>query len=636
MQSAAGTITAVDVFHGEGGAPPEPTAWSAPAGSRPASVLRSSDDGVTWTRAAGTGLEGTVESAVHGSGRDVLVVSTTPLNDGNAEIYTLDRKTHKWTDVSPAETTEPFRVSADRRGHPTFYGMGSGALFRYAGSAIEPPASGKGGDDSVFGDLAPQPPAPVITPDGANVTLTVGERTTLPFTVDVAALKPRIDVMVVSDTSQSMVPHMDRLRRDVEAALRRLAGRGVDVWAGVAQDKTDAAAPVYRRERDLGPLDDGFTAALGRLDPRDGPGLETQLIGLDQLVTGKGLGACPSGEAAGQQHRTCLAAPIGSLCEVQPESNGCTVPPGQEANFRDGALHVVVNATDTTFRNPEGTPRGPDGQIDIAAVAGRYRDAGVLHVGVAVDPEGVGDLAVMSALTGTVAPAGGLDCTGDGVAEIRAGRPAVCPGAGHLDDVLLSLLHAHGPRTHIHVEPPEGTPESPALEEVTPEEFEDVDLTEAQHLAVRVAVSCVDLAPGHYDVALHAEVHELSETEFAVGVDCVLPPVSHRPPPPVLGVPLVIVPVVPPGAPVPPAQPLPNVNVNVQAQVQPQAQVGAASQERDQAQVSLAEIDPVTNEPEAAAAMALLAGAMGVTAAAAYGLRTRTQTAPARARTRHR
>jgi hypothetical protein len=633
VQSAAGTLTAVDVFHADA-ALPRVAAWSAPAGSKPATVLRSADDGATWTRETARGIEGTVESAVHGSGPDVLVVSTLPLNDGNAEVYARDPATRAYVDVSPVETTEPFRVSADRRGHPTFYGMGAGALFRYAGDAIEPPSPPEEIDDSAFTAIDPPVAPPVVTPPHAEVRLPVGSRTTLPFTIDVAPRRPRLDVMLLADTSESMTGDLPALRRDLLRALARLS-RDVDVWAGVAQAKTDAAPPIYRRERDVGPISPALGAALDRLDPTDGAGLETQLIGLDQLVTGAGMDTCPSASAGGTFTRRCLDAPIGSLCEVQPDSAGCDVRPGQQANFRDGALHVVLHATDTTFRNPEGTPRDPEGNIDIPGVAEKYEEAGVLQVGLAVDPEGVPDLARMALLTGAVAPAGGLDCTGDGVADVRAGRPAVCGNAAHVDGVLRALVRARTPLTHIHAEPPEDAPASVALEEVTPEEFEDVDRTVAQHLAIEVAVSCAGRAPGHYDVALHAEVHDESETEFGVGVECVPPTVAvPRPPRPLGGIPPVLPPI-PPGPPAPPQPPNVNVNPNVQAQAQPQSQVqgqvGVAAQQREQVEAVLAEADRPGEIP---APVTTLAGMLGVSMATALALQRRAQAAAQSVRAR--
>jgi hypothetical protein len=623
VQAAAGEISAVDVFHGDADKP-RVAAWSVPAGSKPATVLRSPDDGATWTREAGTGLQGAVESAVHGSGPDVLVVSTLPANGGNAEVYTRDRKTHAYVDVAPVETTAPFRVSADRRGHPTFYGMGAYAVFRYAGDAIEPPVPPGAVDDSAFTDIAPPGVPPVVTPSRADVSLLVGTSRTLPFTVDLAPRRPRLDVVVLMDTSESMKT-LPAVRRDLLRSLGRLA-RDVDLWVGVTQAKTDASAPVYRRERDVGPFSSAVvSAALDRLVP-DGSGLETQLIGLDQIVTGAGLAACPATAAAGGRTSRCLTPPVGTLCEVQPETSGCEVPPGQQANFRDGALHVVVHATDATFRNPEGTPRGSDGRIDIPGVAAKYRAAGLLQVGIAVEPDpgGDADMARMAAQTGAVAPASGVACGGvTGV--VPAGRPVVCRDAAHLDTVLRTLLRAHAPTTHVHVETPEGAAVSPALAAVTPEEFEDVDLTARSHLLAHVTVSCVDLAPGHYDVALHAEVHGGAATPFGIGVDCVLPagPPVVRPP----RLPGAVLPILPPVAAPAVAQPPLNVNANAQTQVQAQVQpqVGAAKQERDQVEISVASAD----DAQLPAELTVLAGAMGMSAAA-LAMRMRTGAAPAR------
>lgn len=632
MQAQAGEITAVDVFHGDAELP-APTVWSAPSGSHPSVVLRSVDDGKTWATEQGTGLEGPVESAVHGSGRDVLVVSTLPVNDGHAEIYARDRTTHAYIDVSPVETTLPFHVSADRRGHPTFYGVNPSALFRYAGDAIEPPAAPDAIDDSVFSEIDPLLAPPVVSPAGVSLTLPIGAKATLPFTVDVAPRKPRIDVMFVSDTSESMddpedpTPNLPTLIHDLVPALDRLA-QVSDLWVGVAQDKTDASPPVFRRERDLSPYGAAFAAALDRLDPHNSGGLETQLIGLDQLATGAGLDTCPTASAAGKPLSRCLSAPIGSVCEVQPDSAGCAVPPGQQANFRDGALHVVLDATDTTFRNPEGTPRKPDGTIDVPGVADKYRDAGILHVGLAMEPEGLPDLTLMSRLTGAVAPAGGLDCDGDGAADLGPGRAAVCPSAAHIDGVLMSLAHAHAVLTHLHVEPPEGTQPSRALAGVTPPEFEDLDTTQPLHLPFTVTVSCLRVPPGKYDVRLQAEVHGESATEFAVALTCA--PLGAALPPPryLAGIPLAI----PPVQVAAPANPLPNLNPNAQTQMQAQVQpqVGTAAQERDQVELAAADAGDKPDDLPAAAAM--LAGAAGLSAAAAYGMQQRGRTSVATAR----
>lgn len=618
LQSAAGTLTAVDVWHGGNGERARPTVWSAPAGGKPATVLRSTDDGATWTRTTATGLQGTVESAVHGSGPDVLVVSTLPINDGNAEVYALSHKTHTYVSVTPVATKTPFRVSADRRGHPTFYGLGDTALFRYAGNAIEQPVPPGTYDDSVFTDIAP-PVAPAeITPSHADVRLPLGAKTTVPFRVDLAPRRPRIDVMFAIDTSQSAGDWLDGLRPDVLAALHRLAAVA-DLWVGVAQDKTDEAPPVFRRERDLGPFDASFAAALRRLDYRNSPGAETQLIALDQLVTGAGIGPCPTVVANGQAHSRCLSAPVGTVCEVQPETAGCGVPPGQEADFRDQAVKVVVDVTDRTFQNPEGTPRNAQGRPDVAGVADKYHDAGILHLGLAMSPEAVLDLAPMSRLTGTLAPAGGLDCSGDGVADVRPGAPAVCPGARNLDRVLLALFHAHAPLTHVHVQPPEHIEVSPALRTVSPGEFEDVDRTVPHVFTVAVSVSCVAVAAGHYDIPLVVEPHGETPAPFGIGLDCLGSRVAPRPHLPLDGphaaLPLAVV------APQPPL----NLNPQFQPQTQVQVQTGVATQEREEVEPALATAD--TRDEDA---VRLLGGALGLAAAAVVGLRRRTRSAVAR------
>ncbi|HWL34898.1 MAG TPA: hypothetical protein VNQ77_01770 [Frankiaceae bacterium] len=631
MQAGAGEITAVDVFHADTEAP-RVTAWSAPGGSKPATVLRSPDDGVTWTAEKGAGLQGSVEAAAHGSTADILVVSTRPANGGDAEVYRRDRRTKAYVALSPVDSTQPFRVSADRRGHPTFYGMGLRALFRYAGDDIEPPPAKDAIDDTVFDDIDPPAHAPVVTPRRRDVTLTVGTQATVPFTVELPPVKPRVDVMVLMDTSKSMQGALPGIRRDLLAAFRRL-GKIVDLRVGIAQAKTNSRAPIYRRERDVGPLDAGFVAAFGRLKPVEADGgLETQLIGLDQIVTGEGMAGCESPTVAGR-NEGCLVPPVGTFCEVQPDSPGCAVRPGQQASFRDGAVRVVLHSTDVTFRNPEGTPRGANGRPDVAGVAAKYAAAKVLQVGVAADPEGAIDLGNMARRTGAVAPAGGLDCTGDGVADVAPGRAAVCRTASHIDGVIAALVRARTPSTHVHAALSGDKPA--VLDAVTPEEFHHVDHTVAQRLPVRVTVSCAGVAPGRYAVNLDVRAHDEPATSFGVDVVCDLPgATAERRPRPGVVVPPLLPPIPPPAV---PANPPPNVNVNpnvqTQAQTQVQAQAGAAQQERDQAELALAEND-MTDGDSVPAPVVMLAGMLGVSAAAAYSSQRRTQTAPAQVRSR--
>src|ERR671920_1841064 len=99
----------------------------------------------------------------------------------------------------------------------------------------------------------------------------------------------------------------------------------------------------------------------------------------------------------------------------------------------------VVHVADITFRRPwcdpnpalgctrpQLTPTKPDGSPDLRPAAQDFLERGILALGVAADRDGLSDLREFAALTRTTAPTGGVDCDGDGDAELTAGSPFVC------------------------------------------------------------------------------------------------------------------------------------------------------------------------------------------------------------------
>lgn len=624
----SGPMTSVAVYHDAYDR--RVLAWTEPAGGRPATMLESRDNGRTWAAHRAADLDEPVGTAAFGSNGDVVVVSTRPANGGAARLFALRPATRRWSDVSPVAAHDDFRVAADRRAAPTFYALTPDALYRYSGDAIEPRRRGES-RTSVYDDLAAPAPGVRVTPAAAAVRLAPGEARTLTYSVDVGAARPKLDVFVLVDTSESMTARWPAIRRDLVASLTRLRESGADVWVGVAQAKTDSQPPAYRRERDVGPLDSSFGAALDRLRTQPGAGLETQLIALEQVIEGSGL---PAGRCVNAR---CVRPPVGTVCEVDPSSPGCDVAPGQQANFRGPSVKVVVHATDTTFRNPEGTPRRADGTIDVAAVAAKFAAAGVLHLGLAAAPEGRVDLRAMAAMTGTLAPPGGVDCDSDGRTDVAAGAPLVCESARALDRVLDRLAGARTGGTHVHF----GTPRtSLVVRSVTPHEWDVPVATRPSRLRGVVVVSCAGVAPGRYATEITARAHGGTQARAWLIVECSSgdPPIGPRRPQAGIVAPVPVPPLAPPAPPPAPANP--NPQPQPQSQIQPQA--GMANDDAQQAQGAVARQNSGSDEELAMSALprsrpepapTLLAGAMLAASLATVRRRTaRTGAAAARAR----
>jgi hypothetical protein len=107
---------------------------------------------------------------------------------------------------------------------------------------------------------------------------------------------------------------------------------------------------------------------------------------------------------------------------------GASIPAGQQANFRDGATKLFLMWTDAKFHlpnDPGDIPYPGPSFVDTVAAIEALDPPMVLGISVAPH-DGLDDLKAMATATGAIAPEGGVDCDGDGVADIPEGQPLVC------------------------------------------------------------------------------------------------------------------------------------------------------------------------------------------------------------------
>ena len=107
---------------------------------------------------------------------------------------------------------------------------------------------------------------------------------------------------------------------------------------------------------------------------------------------------------------------------------GASIPPGQQANFRDDATKIFMLWTDAPFHNPGDFGAipypGPSFTETVDAILALDPP---LVVGISSGGFGITDLQDIAAATGALAPPGGVDCNEDGLIDIFEGEPIVCP-----------------------------------------------------------------------------------------------------------------------------------------------------------------------------------------------------------------
>jgi len=189
---------------------------------------------------------------------------------------------------------------------------------------------------------------------------------------------------------------------------------------------------AYRRDIDLTADTDAVKTVIAGLFTRSGnDGPESQLSALFQAATGAGQDLSGAGFP------------------------GASIPAGQQANFRDGAVKLFLLWTDASFHLPgdPGTIPYPGPSFSDTLDAILALDSPKV-IGVASGSAGP-DLLAMAIATNALAPAGGVDCDDDGTIDILEGEPLVCEtaitGAG-VGDAMMAVIEAATMPTMIEIE----------------------------------------------------------------------------------------------------------------------------------------------------------------------------------------
>ena len=482
-----------------------------------------------------------------------------------------------------------FRASPERRGGPIDEAGVNVSLNQ------PPPLAVK---DATFG------------PPGKEIYLKAGEEKTIPYVLTIPPRRVPLDVYFLVDTSSSMKNTIDALAERLADITNALIAEKVDVQFGLAVYRSYPNSFPPRAECEPGqpslpgaPCERNYVYEQVVDITRDTRLLEQ---GLENLVADAG--------GSYDAHLEALKATVtGEPVDLPPRGveNGYDVGAGEQAQFRDKSVRVVIHATDEAYgrgagdagNDPDGTVRNgpppnipPEGPIIDEFIANE-----VEHVGLSVGRLPYRDMVNMSRDIGTLASKD-VDCDRNGVVDIPAGKPLVCKLfqedlASEIPNVtpaVVGLLSAVQDRATVTLQAKHGgdviTEGQEVVKTITPNVYSDMVLQTANELPFEVTYACSKSQAGErFPVTIaptSPEVPKLGSLGVHAKVICVKEKKDEEPPflAALLPVPLVglVVPPIPP----PPPAPVTQLNPATQAQAQGQAQAAAATQEEEQPQLA--------------------------------------------------
>ncbi len=578
----------VDVFHGAG--PASILAFKRGTGS--GSV--SDDGGETWLEIDSPGTPSSID---HG------LVPQSRLISSKGKVWLYAPTLFTWVDAQ-APLSDVVGITADRTANPRFYGFTASSIAIYSGPTgvrVQiPPEIEIRPDPSLLptGRPAPPPRPAELSPDDRVVKIDAGETKTVPYDLLVPKTKTPLDVYFLIDTSDSQQKFIAGLGGALEAIVNGLIRSGTDVRFGLAEYRNypDSEPPrvgplgpepnfIYQQRVDLGYDTTTLQTAIEDIDADGGGYYNAQLAALFHAASPQGEDVDPVGPA------------------------GNDVPVSTHAEFRKNALRVALLVSDEEFVvDPYPLDRTPPShlrQFDETAAA--LNAKGIKQIGLSLALDGIGkateDMQAMAAATDALAPAGGVDCDGDGLSDIAGGAPLVCEvsrgalgeGIG-LASSIVNLVESIRTRSSVELEV-----DGPArvTEKVAPQRYESLVLQTNNRLDFGVTFRCPrSLAGDRIPVKLTATG---LQSPVSVGATVVCGPLAAAtkeqeeaedeeeeelvPPFPfdrVLG----LIPLVPLSPPPPLTELASSTQAQAQSQAQAQAQASVAAQRQEQPQLA--------------------------------------------------
>ena len=553
-----------------------------------------------------------VDSIAHGTGPMDLALTNEDA-ESKRHVYLYLPSANAWVDLrAPGPAAD---VTIGRTNSTDVWVRTDTTIEHFVGSPPPPPPKPpKGGTVFVpsidkLDEIIDEPAH--LTGPTQTLKLKPGTSRTLTYMLDLPRGDRPLDLFFLIDTTGTMKNFIDELKLGIADIVNGLADAGIaaDVGLGEYRAYPDATPPrtnepnfVYRKLVELGNNPEALRTALQGLEHDGGGQYDAQAGALYQVATGEGQDLAPQD---GSEENTI----------------GHDVPKGQNPKFRIDAdgLRLVLNVSNEPFGRPnpnrggitDPSDRGllaPPDIPSIDEVSTALNARGIKQVGLAIGnaPGTYEDLAAVAEKTLTFAPAEGVDCDGDGVADLAPNSPLVCrlaaggEGAAAIVPAIVNLVKSLPPRETPRMEIPRG---ADVVEDVTPDSYNQIALDAGKSLPFRVTYSCSKEQAGKkFPVLLQTHGGEGLLAELRTAVACAELPVKGKdpkkeekvtpPPPPALFVPGVLVPLLPPIA--PPSAPIPISEISsatssqAQTQAQAQAQAAAAAQRQHQPQLAFA------------------------------------------------
>jgi hypothetical protein len=298
--------------------------------------------------------------------------------------------------------------------------------------------------------------------DFGGTRLDVNLQPNVPLRADLKAKVPPapspLDVYFLIDQSTSMDPAIEGLFCSIGRMARELPRKGIDVNFGLA-GYSDYYLKTYQRYLDISPPGPAIGKALQTMFTVGG--VHEPIRGaLFQTATGAGL------DVSARDPNDDDPQDIGEPSRVDRK-----VPPGQQANFRENALRIVLLIGDEPYEeDTEGEPTRDE-------VVRALKDKKAQVVGIQVlaqfdtntlrpndEQNAVRRLILRQQMeyfakeTGAIAPRGGIDCDGGGAPDVQAGAPLVCSIRENgiqkqIDETLLTILRGVEDKQTIKIVP---------------------------------------------------------------------------------------------------------------------------------------------------------------------------------------
>lgn len=588
------------------------------------------DNGDSWFR---IGAPGNVTSSDHGPVTDQIAMTAA------GAIYAYHAPTFKWLDLhAPKNSVTDVRITGGPE--PSLFVHNPDFILRLVaptfGGGTLPGVEQPGRDVSLVEPPEIASKEASFGPKGRRIELGIGDTRTVTYDLRLPPRPVPLDVFFVIDTSSSMTRTINGLAESIQGIVDGLNLAKIDVQFGLAEYRSypsrNPPRPdieenyVYKRIAKLPATLDQLEDAIEQLQADAGGFYDAHLSALYQSVTGTGEDVFPVGI-----------------------SNEADVPPNLDADWREKALRVVINATDERFGRSEGgnglvgtdpSEAPPPNIRSFEEVAAAFSADDVHHVGLSIGKAPLEDMQRVSRDTGTYAT-GPVDCDGNGTADVATGQPLVCflrsnnSDAGiNLVPAVVGLLRAVQDAVPVSLDVSKG---SRVVRKVTPETHEGVILQTANSLQFDVKYACDEASAGkRFPVKLRV-TSDLARLDrrATTTVVCTEEPNELVPITPLIP-PLVALAIPPPP---PPPAPITQLNPATQAQAQAQAQGAAAHQEQEEPQLAtVTAFDAFEAEEEtqfamtsyrdrrelpAQAYLGVGAVAVGMMMSAAYALRQR-------------